>query len=130
MGKSPREVGRLLGEPFRIDTEHLARAFERKDIPPVISHWYLSPPARDTVEVAFPAGKAEWITVYRLIGVPFNAEAIRALGLPGVVPSHSVPNFSYKWDNVAGLKEVDLFNDAAGGGIHYAFIVVSRDPNK
>lgn len=70
-------------------------------------------------EIVFINGKADWITVGGLDGVPYNESALSALGLKPSRPT--VANFNVlRWTNVPGFVEIAVFPSTAG--IDYAYI--------
>ncbi|MYM36589.1 hypothetical protein GTP38_19860 [Duganella sp. FT94W] len=73
------------------------------------------------IEVVFIGGLADWITISNLEDVPFNADALKALGLNSARPSATRPTV-IRWDSIPGFLSVSLFKGSVGSD--YAYVKV------
>lgn len=105
-GKSEREVTKVLGKPVACTKSKYGPKCEYKD---------------GQLEVVFIKGRADWITVNGLGKVPFNDDAITALGLVRRPPTTAMPTVK-RWENVQGLLSVSVFK--GGPGSDYAYVKV------
>lgn len=62
-------------------------------------------------EIIFIQDKADWITVDKLKGIPFDRTAPRMLGLNLQEPTFE-NEYMMRWSSALGLKEVQLFKGA------------------
>ncbi|WP_150118970.1 hypothetical protein [Massilia sp. NR 4-1] len=74
-----------------------------------------------SIEIVFIGGAADWITISNLEDVPFNADALKALGLNKAHPSATKP-MVIRWDSIPGFLSVSLFKGIVGSD--YAYIKV------
>ncbi len=70
-------------------------------------------------EIVFIKGKADWITIEDIDGIPFSKDALQVLGLKNISPSFS-NDIVIRWDSIQGLKEVSIFK--GGTFSDYAYI--------
>jgi len=78
--------------------------------------------SKKNIEILYINGKADWITVEGLEGIPFGAEALKSLGLSVEEPDvHD--DKSMLWNDLDGLKEVTIFNTR--GMVDHAYIKVA-----
>jgi hypothetical protein len=108
-GKSEDEVAALLGAPVACAEFHRKRLCRYG-------------PHED--EVLFVRGKADMITVQGMDAVPFNADALDALGLARITPDHADAH-TIRWESIPGLVEVAVFPNA-GGSVEYAYVKVGK----
>jgi hypothetical protein len=73
------------------------------------------------IEVVFIGGIADWITISNLEDLPFNVEALKALGLNAARPSATKPTV-IQWESIPGFLSVSLFKGNMGSD--YAYIKV------
>jgi hypothetical protein len=73
------------------------------------------------VEVVFIDGKADWITINGLEGVPFSDQALQAIGLVPKLPSFSTSSVK-RWTSIQGLSEVSVFKGQVNAD--YAYVKV------
>lgn len=59
-------------------------------------------------EVVFIKGKADWITIEDIDGIPYSKDALKVLGLKSVSPSFS-NDIVIRWESIQGLREVSIF---------------------
>ncbi|WP_159571266.1 hypothetical protein [Limnobacter sp. 130] len=103
-GQEEKQVATALGEPTSCEnTKHGKKCFYQPG---------------DT-EVVFISGKADWITVNALDGVPYSEEALPLFGLDKSSASFS-NDFVMRWSGVPGLLEVSIFR--AQDHVDYAYI--------
>lgn len=105
-GKSENEVEKYLGKPISCGNNKYGKKCQYK---------------KAETEVVFIQGKADWITVEGMDGVPFTISALSALGLQEAKPSFS-DNFTLRWNTIKGIKEVSIFK--GGTSSDYAYIKV------
>ena len=72
-------------------------------------------------EIMFIDGKADWITINKMNGLPYSKESLAALGLPVAEPVFNSASIM-RWDNLAGILEVSLLSQ--GKSVGYAYIKV------
>lgn len=77
---------------------------------------------KKNIEIVYINGKADWITVEGLKGIPFGAEALKSLGLSVEEPAVR-DDKSMLWKDLDGLKEVTIFNTR--GMVDHAYIKVA-----
>ena len=76
------------------------------------------------VEVVFINGKADWITVSGMSGVPFDANAIEALGLKPEPPTFK-NSFLIRWEPHSTYHSISVIG--LNGKVDYAYVqVVSK----
>ena len=102
-GKTPAEVQAVLGVPEEGSPEgqHPRLIYRKGD-----------------VEIVFVDGEAEWITFYDMTNVPFSRRALRALGLPNLEPTFSNPPWVIRWENIPGIRELNVFSDFVHISVH------------
>ena len=105
-GKTPTQVQTVLGVPEEGDPEGQHPRL-----------WYFN----RNVEAIFVDGKAEWITLYDMTDIPFGRSALRALGLPDREPTFIDPRGDLRWNNIPGVKELNVFRA-------FVHIIVSVNP--
>lgn len=72
------------------------------------------------VEIVFIRGKADWITIKAVAGLPYSQEIIENLGFKPTPPTLSNQN-TIRWQNLTGFLEVAIF-PGPSGKIEYAYI--------
>lgn len=103
VGKSEKEIAKAFGEPDTCSMSKYGHKCEYKD---------------GRLEVVFIKGRADWITVNGLGKVPFNDDAITALGLARRPPTATMPTVK-RWENVQGLLLVSVFKGSSGSDYAY-----------
>lgn len=103
-GSSQEQVAKLLGTPGSCNKTKYGPKCDYKN---------------GQIEIVFIKGRADWITINGLEKLPFNEDALRALGLAASAPSVVMPIVK-RWSNVQGLMEISLFR--GGTGSDYAYI--------
>lgn len=73
------------------------------------------------IEIVFIEGVADWITINNLEDIPFNADALKALGLNKSHPSATRPTV-IRWDSIPGFLSVSLFKGSIG--CEYAYVKI------
>ena len=106
-GKAPADVSKVLGEPAQPEKTKYGSKLSYKD---------------GKIEVVFINGKADWITISGMGGVPFDANAIEALGLKPQPPTFKSA-FVIRWEPHAIYNSVSVF--ALNGKVDYAYIKVA-----
>jgi hypothetical protein len=102
-GKSEKEVTKVLGKPGTCSKSKYGPKCEYKE---------------GQLEVVFIKGRADWITVNALGKVPFDDDAITALGLAQRRPTVAMPTVK-RWENVQGLLSVSVFKGNPGSDYAY-----------
>ncbi len=74
--------------------------------------------------VVFINGKADWLTVEALEGVPFSPIALETIGLTKTEPTFSNSHV-IRWEPLNNLRSVAIFPN--GANADYAYIKVSTD---
>ena len=108
-GKTESEVSTYLGDPTSCANS---------------KHGNKCQYTKGEMEIVFIGGKADWITVEGIDGVPFSKAALGALGLSEAPPSFS-NQFTMRWERIQGLREVALFK--GGATSDYAYIKVKTE---
>ncbi len=106
-GKAPADVTKVLGKPAQE---------EKTKYGPKLSY------SDSKIEVVFINGKADWITISGMSSVPFDANAIEALGLKPAAPTFTSA-FVIRWEPHAIYNSVSVF--ALNGKVDYAYIKVA-----
>jgi len=106
-GKAPADVTNVLGKPTQQETTKHGPKLSYND---------------GKTEVVFINGKADWITISGMSAVPFDANAIEALGLKPVAPTFKSA-FVIRWEPHAIYNSVSVF--ALNGKVDYAYIKVA-----
>lgn len=74
-----------------------------------------------SIEIVFIGGVADWITISNLKDVPFDANALKFLGLNRARPSAAKPTV-IQWNSIPGFLSVSLFKGSVGSD--YAYVKV------
>lgn len=106
-GKSRAEVAKVLGK-FASE--------EKTKFGPKLSY------EKGKIEIVFINGKADWITVSGAADVPFDINALEAIGLKPVPPSFQGPAV-IRWEPCGDYTSVSVF--PANGKVDYAYIKVA-----
>lgn len=113
-GRSESEVAVLLGDPTGMETVPAnGRSFPKK--------FYRGG------DVVFVDGRADWITGFGEGKLPFSNDVLAYFGLPDAPPTFSNPPLTIRWENISGLREVNIFH-GQNGYADYAHILVSTQP--
>jgi hypothetical protein len=106
-GKEPAAAEKILGKPTDGEkTKHGKTLIYKKG----------------KVEIVYINGKADWITVNDLNGVPFDESATKALGLDLAKPTFKGP-MAIRWEPAGKLASVAVFE--LEGKVGYAYIKVA-----
>lgn len=101
-GKTPDEVSNYLGPAKKLYDVKDRRSGCGKDKEcPKFSY------RKDSIEVAFINGKADWITV-NVNGKKWEESAIELIGLSKTPPTGKAPG-AFRWTNIEGFNEVAVF---------------------
>lgn len=106
-GKTEADVSKVLGKPDQQEKTKHGPKFSYKD---------------GKIEVVFINGKADWITVSGMSSVPFDANAIGALGLKPEPPTFK-NRFVIRWEPHATYNSVSFF--PLDDKVDYAYIKVA-----
>lgn len=109
VGKTEAEVSALIGPPATCEDIHRARMCR------------YSP---NEHEVMFVAGKADMVTVRGMGAVPFNADALGALGIEPASPDHA-DEHALGWQSIPGLEEITVF-PGQGGSVDYVYVKAGK----
>ena len=107
-GKAAADVSKVLGKPTGQEKTKYGPKSIYKD---------------GKIEVVFINGKADWITVSGMSNVPFDANAIEALGLPPETPDLRNA-IVVAWEPHSLYYSVLIFSDTKGK-VFYAYIRVA-----
>lgn len=105
-GKNEKEVSNYLGNPISCSSSKYGKKCQYK---------------KGETEIIFINKKADWITVEAIDNIPFNENAISALGLKTGKPSFSSSN-ALRWESKQNLLEVSIFKGVSN--CDYAYIKV------
>jgi hypothetical protein len=106
-GKTPEDVAKALGKPSSQEKTKRGPKMLYKE---------------GKVEVVFISGKADWVTIANVGDIPFNENAIQALGLKATAPTFKSESV-IRWEPCGPYVSVAVFN--ANGRIDYVHIKVA-----
>ena len=99
-GRTPAEVARVLGRPTKIEK---VKPFGT-GCNPCDKVYYKG----GMFEIVYIRGRADWITIKNLKGVPMNKYALPHFGLPIKDPTQG--NENIEWTNFSSLVKIVLFS--------------------
>jgi hypothetical protein len=65
-------------------------------------------------EIVFINGVADWITINQTLAYSLDTTVIEYLGLPKAAPTFRNPGMVTRWEDIAGLREVNAFDNGSG----------------
>ncbi len=118
-GRSESDVRTALGAPASRRTVSIRGTRHQ-------AFFYRSPGGTE-IEIVFAGGRAEWITLSHLSGVPFSGRALEAVGLAPASASFA-SGALLEWDNLDGLRELSVMPAPGGNRAETITAYVTRVP--